>query len=231
MENQTMELMVKGETKFMGIKIPIIIGGFGNNQKCVLAKDIAVIHNMETRRVNEDIKLLIKKDRIKENVHYIDLKKSIDSIDLQLDKEFLRKSANIFILSERGYASLIKYMDDDKSWEVHDDFVNNYFEMKEDIKEIKHYIRSNNRLTDKCLMNLDGQKEDEPNFTFLVNNTVRNEVERIIEIVGVKAGVIAIKSDIRESLFSQWRTRKTSFNFDQLEKITNVIARFKDFLD
>ena len=224
-------LLVKGETKFMGIKIPIIIGGFGESQKCVLAKDIAVIHNMETKRVNEDIKLLIKKERIKENIHYIDLKKSVDTVDLQLDKEFLRKSTNIFILSERGYASLIKYMDDDKSWEVHDDFVNNYFEMKEDIKEIKHYIRSNNRLTDKCLMNLEGKKEDESDFIFLVNNAVRNEVERSIEQIGVKAGVIAIKSDIRESVFSLWRTRKTSFTYEQLEKITDVIAKFKDLLE
>ena len=73
MENQTLELMVKGETKFLGVKIPIITGGFGEYKKCVLAKDIALIHNTELKVINQSLKRLIDKNRITENIHYIDL--------------------------------------------------------------------------------------------------------------------------------------------------------------
>lgn len=130
------DVMVNGNQKFMGVEIPVLTGGFSNSDaKCVLARDIARVHGMETRRVNEDIKLLINKNRIKEGVHYIDLK-SIDTIDPLFDNEFVRKSKNIYLLSERGYASLIKYMDDDKSWEVHDRFVEEYFELKKIVQKV-----------------------------------------------------------------------------------------------
>lgn len=130
------EIKVQGKQKFMGINIPVIVGGFGDKTKCVLAKDIATIHKMELKEVNQSVKRLIEKNRIKENTHYIDLKESVTHSDLQLDKEFVRKSANIFLLSERGYASLIKYMDDDTSWEVHDRFVDEYFELKEIVEQV-----------------------------------------------------------------------------------------------
>jgi hypothetical protein len=173
----------------------------------------------------------MEKDRIKENIHYIDLKKSVTDSDLQLDKEFMRKSANIFVLSERGYFSLIKYMDDDTSWKVHDDFVNSYFQIQEENKELKTYIKTNNRLTDKCLLNLEGKRDDETELMFLLNNTVRNELERTITQLGLKAGAIANKAGIRDAYLSQWRTRKTEFNMEELEKIINIIAKFKDLLD
>lgn len=41
---------------------------------------------------------------------------------------------NIYILSERGYSKLIKIMDDDKSWEIHDKLVDDYFSMKDKLK-------------------------------------------------------------------------------------------------
>lgn len=232
MENQTLALIVKGETEFMGIKVPIIQGGFGENQKCVLAREIAKIHNKELKHINESIKALITKERIKENVHYIDLLEENSKVDVSdLEIKLSNNTKNLFLLSERGYFSLIKYMDDDMSWKVHDDFVNNYFELKEEVKEIKHYIRSNNRLTDKCLLNLEGQKEEDSDFIFLVNNAVRNETERAIDQLGIKSGVIAIKAGIRENTMSQWRTRRTTLPFDQLEKVTDVIAKFKELLD
>ena len=36
-----------------------------------------------------------------------------------------------FILSERGYSKLIKYMDDDKSWDIMDNFIDEYFAMRQ----------------------------------------------------------------------------------------------------
>lgn len=44
-----------------------------------------------------------------------------------------------YILSERGYSKLIKYMDDDKSWEVMDQFIDEYFEMRHTMIEVISY--------------------------------------------------------------------------------------------
>lgn len=128
-------VMVHGNQKFMGVEMPIITGGFTGDARCVLARDVARVHGMETKEVNQSLKRLIEKGRVKEGVHYIDLKSVTSSYPL-FDDEFMRKSANIYLLSERGYASLIKYMDDDKSWEVHERFVDEYFEMREIVKQV-----------------------------------------------------------------------------------------------
>ena len=133
-----MELKVNGTVDFMGRQIKIIEGGFGEDCKVVLARDIAIIHNLDLKDVNRNIKRLIEKCRIKENIHFIDLKESVtDSNPLfteLFDSEFLRKSANIFVLSERGYMSLIKYMDDESSWEIMDKFSDEYFNMRAVVK-------------------------------------------------------------------------------------------------
>ena len=47
------ELMVRGKQEFMGVEIPVVEGGFGEGQRVVLAKDVAGIHGMEVRKVNE----------------------------------------------------------------------------------------------------------------------------------------------------------------------------------
>lgn len=37
---------------------------------------------------------------------------------------------NIYLLSERGYAKLLKILEDDKAWEIYDELVDNYFNMR-----------------------------------------------------------------------------------------------------
>ena len=44
---------------------------------------------------------------------------------------------NNYLLSERGYAKLIKIMDSDKAWEVHDKLIDEYFTMKKVINSDK----------------------------------------------------------------------------------------------
>ena len=133
------DLIVRDEMlEFMGKEIPVIVGGFGEDCRVMLASTISDIHNTGIKYINEAIKKLISKNRIKDGVHFIDLK-SVDINDPLLytfyDKEFVRKSSSIFVLSERGYSSLVKYMDDDFSWEVHDKLIDEYFIMKEYIKQ------------------------------------------------------------------------------------------------
>ena len=136
------ELKVTGKQSFMGIDIPIIEGGFGEDKRIVTAKTVAEIHNIEIKEVTKSINRLLEKKRLKENVDYIDVVSQVNSLPMDLDQIFsvkpayLSRTKNIYILSERGYTKLIKAMDDDKSWEVMDQFIDEYFEMRKTIKEV-----------------------------------------------------------------------------------------------
>lgn len=131
------ELMINGTQKFMGNKIPVISGGFGIGKRCMSDKTIADIHGMRNfdvrRRISDSIK------RFKENVDYIDLKQRMhEAHTLELlqklgyAKQSVTQAEHIYLLSERGYAKLIKIMDTDLAWEIHDKLIDEYFELKED---------------------------------------------------------------------------------------------------
>ena len=121
----------------MGIKIPVIEGGFGEDCKVATAQTVAEIHSKELKDINKNINRLISKERLKDNVDYIDLfsdeNLKVTAGNLGLITSNGQKSA--YILSERGYTKLIKYMDDDKSWDVMDEFVDSYFELRQAAKE------------------------------------------------------------------------------------------------
>jgi len=138
----TKQLLINGEQNFMGVNIPIIEGGFGESQKCVTPHSLSKIHNMEVREINQAIKRLIDKGRIKENVHYIDILNNNFNITVgDLGITLSNNAKNYYLLSERGYSSLIKYMDDDMSWDVMDKFVDEYFTMRKVIEQISEKDR------------------------------------------------------------------------------------------
>ncbi|MEY8356821.1 ORF6N domain-containing protein [Lachnospiraceae bacterium 54-53] len=129
------DLIIKGTRKFSGIEIPVVLGGFGEDKKCLSDKTIAEIHNMREpdvrRRITDNIK------RFKDGVDFIDLKsRASDAQQLLTDIGYtqmqISKAEHIYILSERGYARLIKIMDTDLAWEIHDKLMDEYFEMREE---------------------------------------------------------------------------------------------------
>ena len=135
------KLKINGSTKFMGVELPIIEGGFGKDKKCILAKDVAEIHGKELKYINKQINNNIK--RFKDGIDIIDLKtSSFDDPVLEMKNQGILTQAqignanNIYILSERGYSKLIKILDDDKSWEVHDELIDHYFRLREQVKEL-----------------------------------------------------------------------------------------------
>lgn len=136
----TNELNVSGTQNFMGIDIPIIEGGFGENCRVVTDKTISEIHQMKIGHIRENINNNIK--RFKENIDYINLKKVIGDTDNNLlfdigyTKMQISKSECVYLLSERGYAKLIKIMDSDKAWEVHDRLIDEYFSMRKKLNSI-----------------------------------------------------------------------------------------------
>ena len=129
------KLRISGTQDFMGKKINIIEGGFGANQRVLTDKMVAEIHNIEPKHVRERINNNIK--RFKENIDIVDLKQRVgqtDTLDLTsfgYAKQSITQAEHIYLLSERGYAKLIKIMDTDLAWEVHDKLIDEYFVMKE----------------------------------------------------------------------------------------------------
>ena len=130
-ENANLE--IKGTQQFLGKEIPVIYGGFGSNQKVVLAKTIAEIHGMPVSEINRNINNNIK--RFKNGVDIVDLKQMGDAhtfSSLGFTKAQWGNANNIYLLSERGYAKLIKIIDSDLAWEIHDQLMDEYFSMREE---------------------------------------------------------------------------------------------------
>ncbi len=127
---------VRGTQEFMNKQIPVVLGGFGENCKVMLAKTIAEIHDVEVKYINKLINNNI--NRFRKDVDLIDLKTG-SSKELVLELGFTNaqygNANNIYLLSERGYAKLIKIMDTDLAWEIHDKLIDEYFKLREAVKQ------------------------------------------------------------------------------------------------
>lgn len=132
----TNELKICGTQNFMGIEIPIVEGGFGENQKVILAKTVAEIHSV---RLN-DIQ-----DLINQNID--EFEKGIDLLDL-CDDNFKtdaiglgfitsNRQKNCYLLSEQGYMLLVGFMKTEKSKEIRKNLRREYFSMREELNSTK----------------------------------------------------------------------------------------------
>lgn len=140
-------LKVLGTEKVGKIEFTGIEGGFGEGKKAMLVRDIASIHNSTIKRINELINR--NRKRFRDGIDLIDLKQVVPN-DLFSKYGFTKAqwgNANrIYLLSERGYAKLLKIMDDDKAWDIYDELVDNYFNMRVAIKENKPSLVTQERL-------------------------------------------------------------------------------------
>lgn len=159
------EITVTGKQNFMGLDIPVVLGGFGEGKKCISDKTIAEIHSQPEREIRRRITDNIK--RFKEKLDFIDLKEracEVSTLELLLSlgyaKQSITQAEHIYILSERGCAKLIKIMDTDLAWEVHDKLIDEYFELRDE------KINMNDLDPDTQLMNL------------LVRNISKQEIEQ-----------------------------------------------------
>lgn len=126
-------LVVKGMQNIEGMKFHDIEGGFGEGKKSMLVKEIASIHGRELKAINQNINNNI--ERFRKNIDIIDLKNGHFKLPLQelgLSNRDIIISKNIYLLSERGYAKLLKLLEDDFAWEQYDKLVDGYFQMREE---------------------------------------------------------------------------------------------------
>lgn len=134
------ELKLNGTQEFMGKEIPIILGGFGEGCKVVTDKMVAEIHGMKTTNIRRDV--LAHFGRFKEGIDFIDLKatcsnlNTLDLTEFGYAKQSITQATNIFIFSERGYQKLVGVMNNQKAWDIQDKLLDEYFTMKEVIKQL-----------------------------------------------------------------------------------------------
>lgn len=141
------ELKVLGKEKVGKFEFTGIEGGFGEGKKAMLVRDIAMIHNQTMGNVN----LLINRNRkrFKDGIDIIDLKEDNFAIVLSnsgFSQNQINASKHVYLLSERGYAKLLKILEDDKAWDIYDELVDNYFNMRQAIKADNKALVANKRL-------------------------------------------------------------------------------------
>lgn len=115
-----------GQYEFTGIE-----GGFGENKKAILVKDIARIHGREVSAINRAIEM--NRKRFKDGADIIDFLNASDAFRKFAEtNDWIgsNRTKHVYALSERGYSKLLKILEDDKAWEIYDQLVDNYFDMR-----------------------------------------------------------------------------------------------------
>ena len=124
------ELKVNGTQKFMGIDIPIVEGGFGENCRVMTANTISEIHKSRLDKINELI--LNNISEFEEGVDIIDLMNDEKSLNLAKGLGFItsNRQKNCFLLSEQGYMLLVGFMKTEKAKEIRKKLRREYFTMR-----------------------------------------------------------------------------------------------------
>ena len=224
-----MNLSINGTINFNGIEVKNIEGGFREGEKIVLSSDVARIHNVELFHLNELIKRNKKRFTINDLIDLMDKNFKIADSDLE-NLITSNRQKHLYLLSERGYIKLVSCMSNsnEKKWEVMDKFIDEYFKLRQVIKEIKHYEKKNNFNGISPLL-MESKKEDSlyNNFT---NNAVRKEVERVIKEIGMPITQIARRINMSDSHISNWRNGNINFSEEKLNDILSVLDKAKYLL-
>ncbi len=100
--------------------------------------------------------------------------------------------------------------------------------LKQVTKEAKHYEKKK-IFNDESPLLMEGKKSDTIYNNFK-NNTVRKELERVIDKTGIKVTNIAKAINISDSNMSDFRNNKINFNDEKLELIVNILDSAKGLL-
>lgn len=142
------ELKVLGKEKVGKFEFTGVEGGFGEGKKSMLVRDIAAIHGQPVYEINRRIN--DNRKRFKDGIDIIDFLNGSEPFrKFAEDNGFIgsNRTQHVYLLSERGYAKLLKILEDDKAWEIYDELVDNYFNMRQAIKADNKALVANKRLT------------------------------------------------------------------------------------
>lgn len=219
-----MKLKVLGQEKIGQYEFTGIEGGFGGDKKAMLVKDIATIHDRPVKAINQAIERQI--NRFKNGIDILDLKIenfAVTLSDLGFNQGQINASKHIYLLSERGYAKLLKILEDDKAWDIYDELVDNYFNMREAIN-----TDSTIGLKDKRLAIMEeNAKTKQAQLLFKVaTGTASNSArERIFAHIATELTGEKFIPEIQEKEFSAKEVG------DELGITANKVGRIANILD
>ena len=180
-------LVIRGTQEFLGMNIPVVEGGFGEGQKCMLAKTIAEVHCEEPRRINEIIKRNI--DEFEVGVDIIDLKQIADCDVFLQDSLFTKaqwgNAKNIYLLSEQGYMLLVGFMQTDKAKEIRKQLRRDYFSMRAEKRNEYHAPKTTEEIMIYQLQEQQKIKEQQQQMKQQINQVnhrtlkVENEIDNL----------------------------------------------------
>lgn len=217
------ELKVLGKEKVGKFEFTGVEGGFGENKKSMLVRDIAAIHERPVKAINQSIDRQI--NRFKEGIDILDLKKNfaVTLSDLGFSQNQINASKHIYLLSERGYAKLLKILEDDRAWEIYDELVDNYFNMRQAIKTDSAIGLKGKRL---AIME-ENAKTNQAKLLFKVaTGTASNSArERIFAHIATELTGEKFMPELREEEFSAQEVG------DKLGITANKVGRIANILD
>ncbi|MDU4726068.1 ORF6N domain-containing protein, partial [Clostridium sp.] len=206
---------INGLKEIDGMKFHDIEGGFGEGKKAMLVKEIANIHGRELKTINQAINM--NKRRFAVGIDLLDLKRSgleVNLIDHGIyNQNSINRSENIYLLSERGYAKLLKILEDDVAWEQYEKLVDGYFNMRQTLNasELSPELQMFNQMF-KAMANNELETKEAKRIALNANN----KAEEVKEQIQSMRDVITLDSN-------GWRKETATL----INKIANKLGGFE----
>ena len=191
------ELKVNGTQKFMGIDIPIVEGGFGENCRVMTANTISEIHKSRLDKINELI--LNNISEFEEGVDIIDLMNDEKSLNLAKGLGFVtnNRQKHCYLLSEQGYMLLVGFMKTDKAKEIRKKLRREYFTMRQ-------IINSNEQLKATYLLTIYNGGQD---AVIASKKLTEIEVEEAKKPLIEKNDTLSTENDLLAQKNLEWADR------------------------
>lgn len=230
----TTQIKVTGSQNLGSVQFTGIEGGFGEGKKAMLVKDIAAIHGREVKHINE----LVNRNliRFKTDLDVIDLKVAVQDdhnlIGYGFTKMQIAKSPNLYLLSERGYAKLLKILDDDTAWEIYDQLVDTYFNMRSELDtsnlspELQMFNGLFKSLAKQELATKQLESKVDSISEIVAVNTVdwRKDTRQLINAVAKTQGGFSAYQEIQSEIYTELERRASCKLSIRLTNKRNVMA-------
>lgn len=177
---------VLGKQQIAGYEFTGIEGGFGERKKAMLVKEVAEIHGQPLGEINRRINA--NRKRFRDGVDIIDLLNGYNPFrELAVLNGWIgsNRTQNVYILSERGYAKLLKILEDDTAWELYDQFVDGYFNMRVQRVNVAQ-LSPELQMFNQMFTTLANQEIEQKRLSKEVSET-KEKVENISEIVALNS--------------------------------------------
>ena len=195
-------------------------------ENCVSARELH--EGLGNKRQFTDwIKQRITRYSFEENIDYIKVSLVSQNCEIKTGRGGDTKSVDYIITVDMA-KELCMVENNELGRKFRKYFIEAEKKLKEITKEVKHYEKKK-IFNDESPLLMEGRKSDTIYNNFK-NNTVRKELERVINKTGIKVTNIAKAINIRDSNMSDFRNNKINFNDEKLELIINILDSAKGLL-